>query len=119
MSRRWSRVASLTATTDMDRLADVDVMDICVPTPLGKTRDPDISFIQSAVDAIAPRMHDGVLVILESTTYPGTTEEVIVPRLAEGGLSSAATSSSRSRPSASIPAIRRTRPAISPRSSAG
>ncbi len=75
----------LTATTDMNRLADVDVMDICVPTPLGKTRDPDISFIQAAVDAIAPRMHDDVLVILESTTYPGTTEEVIVPRLAENG----------------------------------
>ncbi len=75
----------LTATTDMNRLADVDVMDICVPTPLGKTRDPDISFIQSAVDAIAPRMHDDVLVILESTTYPGTTEEVIVPRLSEHG----------------------------------
>jgi UDP-N-acetyl-D-glucosamine dehydrogenase len=75
----------LTATTDMDRLADMDVMDICVPTPLGKTRDPDISYIQAAVEAIAPRMHDGVLVILESTTYPGTTEEVIVPRLSDVG----------------------------------
>jgi UDP-N-acetyl-D-glucosamine dehydrogenase len=72
----------LRPTTDMDALADVDTVNICVPTPLGKTRDPDISYIQSAMAAIVPRVHDGMLVILESTTYPGTTEEVIVPQLA-------------------------------------
>ena len=62
----------------------VDSVNICVPTPLGKTRDPDISYIQAAVDAIAPRLHRGMLVILESTTYPGTTEEVILPMLLGG-----------------------------------
>ncbi len=73
------------ATTDMSLLAEVDAANICVPTPLGKTRDPDISYIQSAMAAIVPHVHPGMLVILESTTYPGTTEEVIVPQLAEGG----------------------------------
>jgi UDP-N-acetyl-D-glucosamine dehydrogenase len=76
----------LGATSDMGRIAEVDSVDICVPTPLSKTRDPDISFIRSAVDVIAPALHEGMLVILESTTYPGTTEEVILPRLEERGL---------------------------------
>ena len=75
----------LVATTDMSRLAEVDSVNICVPTPLGKTGDPDISYIQSAVDAIAPSLHDSMVIILESTTYPGTTEEVILPRLSENG----------------------------------
>ncbi len=74
------------ATTDPSFLADVDAVNICVPTPLSKTRDPDISFIQAAVDEIAPRVHPGMLIILESTTYPGTTEEIILPRLQESGL---------------------------------
>jgi UDP-N-acetyl-D-glucosamine dehydrogenase len=76
----------LTATTDFARLAEVDSVNICVPTPLGKTRDPDISYIQAAVGSIAASMHPGLLVILESTTYPGTTEEVILPLLSENGL---------------------------------
>jgi len=75
----------LTATTDFSQLASVDSVNICVPTPLGKTRDPDISFIQAAVGSIAASMHSGLLVILESTTYPGTTEEVILPLLSENG----------------------------------
>ncbi len=75
----------LVATTDMTRIAEVDSVNICVPTPLGKTKDPDITYIQSAVNAIAPCLHSGMLVILESTTYPGTTEEVILPLLAENG----------------------------------
>ncbi len=75
----------LQATMDMSLLAEVDAVNICVPTPLSKTRDPDISYIQSAVDAISPHLHDGMLVILESTTYPGTTEEVILPRLIDNG----------------------------------
>ncbi|MBA4378493.1 MAG: UDP-N-acetyl-D-glucosamine dehydrogenase [Gemmatimonas sp.] len=76
----------LKATTSPDVLSQCDSVNICVPTPLSKTHDPDMSFIQSAVDVIAPRLHPGMLVILESTTYPGTCEEVILPRLHEGGL---------------------------------
>ncbi len=75
----------LTATTDFAQLASVDSVNICVPTPLGKTRDPDISYIQAAVGSIAACMHSGLLVVLESTTYPGTTEEVILPLLSENG----------------------------------
>src|SRR5207249_6444479 len=63
-----------------------DAVVICVPTPLRKTRDPDISYIVSAVDEIASRVHPGLLVVLESTTYPGTTEEVILPKLEASGL---------------------------------
>lgn len=76
----------LKASTDFSELANVDSVNICVPTPLGKTRDPDISYIQSAVGSIAASMHSGLLVVLESTTYPGTTEEVILPILSENGL---------------------------------
>ncbi len=76
----------LRATTDFSELAGVDTVNICVPTPLGKTRDPDISYIQAAVDSIRPALHKDMLIILESTTYPGTTEEVILPILAESGL---------------------------------
>jgi UDP-N-acetyl-D-glucosamine dehydrogenase len=76
----------LRATTDFSELAHVDCVNICVPTPLGKTRDPDISYIQAAVASISASMHAGMLVILESTTYPGTTEEVILPILSQDGL---------------------------------
>jgi UDP-N-acetyl-D-glucosamine dehydrogenase len=76
----------LKATTDFSVLADVDTINICVPTPLRKTRDPDISFIVSAVEEIQQRLHPGQLIVLESTTYPGTTEEVILPVLEAGGL---------------------------------
>ncbi len=76
----------LRATTDFSELANVDAVNICVPTPLSKTRDPDISYIQSAVASISAGMHAGMLVILESTTYPGTTEEVILPILSKDGL---------------------------------
>lgn len=63
-----------------------DVILICVPTPLRKTKDPDISYIVSAVDQIGPQLRVGQLIVLESTTYPGTTEEVMRPRLEQGGL---------------------------------
>jgi len=76
----------LIATTDMAALKDCDAVIICVPTPLRKTRDPDISYIVTAVDGIAREMHPDMLVVLESTTYPGTTEEVIRPKLEAGGL---------------------------------
>ncbi len=76
-----TRSGHLRASGNFDALADSDAVIICVPTPLRKTRDPDISYIVAAVDAIVPRLHRGMLVVLESTTYPGTTEEVIQPRL--------------------------------------
>ena len=68
-------------TTDFNTLVDVDTIDICVPTPLRKTRDPDLSYVVAAVDEIAKHLHPDQLVILESTTYPGTVEEVVRPRL--------------------------------------
>ena len=67
-------------------LAEVDAISICVPTPLGKTRDPDISFIADATEQIARYLRPGQIVVLESTTYPGTTREVILPELEAGGL---------------------------------
>ncbi|MFQ5571207.1 MAG: nucleotide sugar dehydrogenase [Rhodothermales bacterium] len=75
----------LSATTDFAVLDGCDAVSICVPTPLRKTRDPDISYILSAADAIAQHLHPGMLIVLESTTYPGTTTEVILPRLQQNG----------------------------------
>lgn len=72
------------ATKDFNRLASVDVINICVPTPLRKTRDPDVSFIASAVSEIRKHLHEGQLIILGSTTYPGTTHEFVIPMLLEG-----------------------------------
>lgn len=74
------------ATTDYARVAEADAISICVPTPLRKTRDPDVSYIQSAAQSMAPHLRGPVLVVLESTTYPGTTEEVVVPMLEASGL---------------------------------
>ena len=76
----------LRATTDFDILHELDTINICVPTPLRKTKDPDLSFIVAAVEGITPRLRPGMLVILESTTYPGTTEELVLPILERGGL---------------------------------
>jgi UDP-N-acetyl-D-glucosamine dehydrogenase len=76
----------LLATTDFAVVAELDTINICVPTPLRKTKDPDMSYIVSAVEAIALHLHAGMLVILESTTYPGTTEEVVQPLLERTGL---------------------------------
>jgi len=76
----------VTATTDAARLADADVISICVPTPLSKTRDPDVSFVLAAADAIGGVVRAGQVVILESTTYPGTTRELLMPRLQKSGL---------------------------------
>jgi UDP-N-acetyl-D-glucosamine dehydrogenase len=79
-------VGKLRATADFDEVAELDTINICVPTPLRKTKDPDMSFIVSACQEIARRFHPGMLVILESTTYPGTTEEVVLPMLTQPGL---------------------------------
>src|SRR5437899_5838227 len=76
----------LTATTDVAAVADLDTINICVPTPLRKTKDPDMSYIVTAVEAIVERLHPGMLIVLESTTYPGTTEELVQPLLARSGL---------------------------------
>ena len=76
----------LSGTTDFTRLADVDTVNICVPTPLRKTKDPDLSYIVAAVEQVATHLRAGQLVVLESTTYPGTVDEVVQPRLEEGGL---------------------------------
>jgi len=76
----------LTATTDYSILAGCDVAIICVPTPLNKTRDPDVRFLIAAGESVARYIHPGMLVVLESTTYPGTTEELLRPML-EAGLS--------------------------------
>jgi len=75
----------LAATTDYAVLAECDAVSICVPTPLNKTGDPDISFIVTATEAIARYLHPGMVVVLESTTYPGTTTEVMLPRMEANG----------------------------------
>ena len=76
----------LKATTDFSVIQDFDTVDICVPTPLRKTKDPDMSYIVAACQEIAKHFHPGILVILESTTYPGTTDELVLPMLEKSGL---------------------------------
>jgi len=76
----------LRATTDFSVVEELDTIIICVPTPLRKTKDPDMSFIVSSCQEIAKHFHPGTLVILESTTYPGTTDEVVLPMLSSNGL---------------------------------
>jgi UDP-N-acetyl-D-glucosamine dehydrogenase len=80
------KAGKLRATTDFSAVRDLDTIDICVPTPLRKTKDPDMSYIVSACEEIAKYMHPGMLVILESTTYPGTTDELVVPMLQRDNL---------------------------------
>jgi UDP-N-acetyl-D-glucosamine dehydrogenase len=74
------------ATADADRLSAVDAVSIAVPTPLVKTRDPDMSYVDKATDTIAEHCHPGMLVVLESTTYPGTTRELVWPKFEARGL---------------------------------
>lgn len=74
------------ATTDFSHISECDALIICVPTPLSKTKDPDLSMVVSAARRIADHMRAGQLVVLESTTYPGTTDELILPMLSEKGL---------------------------------
>src|SRR5688572_9078429 len=80
------KAGKLDATTDFSVVKELDTINICVPTPLRKTKDPDMSYIVSAVEAIAKHLHPGMLIVLESTTYPGTTEEVVQPLLEATGL---------------------------------
>jgi UDP-N-acetyl-D-glucosamine dehydrogenase len=74
------------ATTDAARLGECDALAICVPTPLGKTRDPDVSYVVAATESVAAALRPGQLIILESTTYPGTTRELMLPVLGASGL---------------------------------
>jgi UDP-N-acetyl-D-glucosamine dehydrogenase len=76
------------ATTDYSRIGQMDVVIICVPTPLNEHHEPDLSFVTGTVKAMAPHLRQGQLIILESTTYPGTTEEVVIPLLEQGNPSS-------------------------------
>src|SRR5713101_9057662 len=76
----------LQATTDFAHLKECDAVIICVPTPLRKTKEPDVSYILAAAEEIKKRLHQGQLIILESTTYPGTTDEVLLPMFEETGL---------------------------------
>jgi UDP-N-acetyl-D-glucosamine dehydrogenase len=84
------KAGRLRATTNMAELGDVDVIDICVPTPLRKTKDPDLSYVVRSVEAVAATLRKGQLIILESTTYPGTTDEVVQPMLEANGLKAGA-----------------------------
>jgi len=81
-----TQIGKLDATTDFAIVQELDTINICVPTPLRKTKDPDMSYIVSAVEAIARHLHKGMLIVLESTTYPGTTDEVVQPLLEATGL---------------------------------
>ena len=73
-------------TSDMRRLAEADCILICVPTPLSESRDPDLSYVESTARQIAAVLRPGQLIVLESTTYPGTTRDVMLPILEAGGL---------------------------------
>ncbi len=76
----------LIASADYESLRQADIVSICVPTPLRKTKDPDMSYVISATESVAAISHAGMLIVLESTTYPGTTEEILVPRMRQAGL---------------------------------
>jgi len=76
--------AGFRATSDYSEIAEMDAVIICVPTPLNEHREPDLSFVVGTVQSIAPHIHEGQLIVLESTTYPGTTEEIVAPMLEAG-----------------------------------
>ena len=80
---RLVKAGRFSATTDFSALQHCDAVSICVPTPLRKTGDPDMSFIMSATDELAKYIHAGMIIVLESTTYPGTTREVLLPKLSK------------------------------------
>jgi len=85
VAKAFSR-GRIIATTDFERLAECDAIIVCVPTPLGRHREPDLSFIRVTADEVARRLRPGQLVVLESTTYPGTTREELLPRFEARGL---------------------------------
>ncbi len=87
LAQAGTRRGSLVATSNFPVLAECDAVSVCVPTPLNKTGDPDISYIASVTEQIARYLHAGMVIVLESTTYPGTTNEVLLPRLVEANSS--------------------------------
>ena len=90
-SERLGKVRdSLEATTDQNRLKEVDVISICVPTPLNKMKEPDLSYVINTAESISRHLQKGQLVVMESTTYPGTTKELILPLLERSGLKAGA-----------------------------
>ncbi len=84
--REVVRTGKLRATTDYDEIKNLDIVTICVPTPLDKNKQPDLTYIRNSAQEVAKRLHAGMLVVLESTTYPGTTEEEVKPILESTGL---------------------------------
>ena len=78
---RLQKAGKLNMTDDFAALKEMDAVSICVPTPLGKFGDPDMSFILSATEQLAKYVHKGMVIVLESTTYPGTTRELMLPKL--------------------------------------
>ena len=86
--RRLIEAGRYRATSNMDVLAESDAIIICVPTPLRKTKDPDISFVYSSAAEVKARLREGQVIILESTTYPGTTKELLLPMFEESGTQS-------------------------------
>ena len=80
------KAGTISATVDMNRLGEVDVISICVPTPLSKTKDPDISYVLAVAESVTNTLRRGQVIVLESTTYPGTTRELLLPRLEARGL---------------------------------
>src|ERR1700722_12442628 len=83
---KWRKAEQFEATADMARLAEADALLICVPTPLNESRDPDLVFVEKTAEAIAAALAPGQLVVLESTTYPTTTRDVVLPILNHSGL---------------------------------
>jgi UDP-N-acetyl-D-glucosamine dehydrogenase len=84
--QNWLETEKFQATSSAEDLAAADAILICVPTPLSESRDPDLSYVVSTVQTVAKHLRKGQLVVLESTTYPGTTEDVVLPELAKSGL---------------------------------
>ncbi|WP_092275491.1 nucleotide sugar dehydrogenase [Brevibacillus centrosporus] len=84
--RQLVQTGAITATTDYSFIHELDVISICVPTPLDAYQQPDITYVKASAEAVAAHLHPGMLVVLESTTYPGTTEEVVLPILEATGL---------------------------------
>ena len=82
----FAKSGKVSATTDLARMSEPDCIAICVPTPLSKTRDPDVSYIVAATDSVARALRAGQAIVLESTTYPGTTRELMLPALVKNGL---------------------------------
>jgi UDP-N-acetyl-D-glucosamine dehydrogenase len=79
-----AQLAGFSATADYAEIEKMDAVIVCVPTPLDEHNDPDLSYVRGTIESIAPHVREGQLIVLESTTYPGTTEEIVIPLLEAG-----------------------------------